>query len=191
MHPQKQIMTKASERAKQRRLDPASLSQAVWMRPPPPGQRCQLTGLSRTTLIDLGNRRAIIMKRICKPGSSKGIIIINKDSLRAYLDSITNEPIRCVMCGEPRQTQPWIEGEDICAACMKIEIDNARQVAFKLWQRKVKIERLAQRVVQILQRATAKWKRAHKYANECQAHLDRACGSNPLTKQRKKEHTYE
>jgi len=44
--------------------------------------------LSRSSLIELGDAGQIIMKRIRKPGATRGIIIINKQSLLAYLDSL-------------------------------------------------------------------------------------------------------
>lgn len=65
-----------------------SLRDAEWIRLPLPGARCPLTGLSRTTLIELGDRGEIVMKRICKPGASRGIVIIQKRSLLDYLDHL-------------------------------------------------------------------------------------------------------
>jgi hypothetical protein len=64
------------------------LRDACWLRLPPPGSRCPLTGLSRTTLIELGDAGKIVMKRIRKPHATRGIIIINKQSLLSYLDSL-------------------------------------------------------------------------------------------------------
>src|SRR5437762_9396255 len=66
----------------------STLRDAEWLRLPLPGARCPLTGLSRTTLIELGDRGEIVMKRVRKPGATRGIVIINKQSLLAYLDRL-------------------------------------------------------------------------------------------------------
>jgi hypothetical protein len=65
-----------------------SLRDAEWLRLPLPGARCPLTGLSRTTLVELGDSGKILMKRIRKAGATRGIVIINKQSLLLYLDSL-------------------------------------------------------------------------------------------------------
>ena len=67
----------------------SSLQDAEWLRLPLPGARCPLTGLSRTTLIELGDGGKIVMKRIRKPGATRGIVIINKHSLLTYLSGLT------------------------------------------------------------------------------------------------------
>ena len=72
----------------QRAFMESSLRDAEWLRLPLPGARCPLTGLSRTTLIELGDRGEIVLKRIRKPGATRGIVIINKQSLLAYLDRL-------------------------------------------------------------------------------------------------------
>jgi hypothetical protein len=63
----------------------STLSDAEWLRLPLPSDRCPLTGLSRTTLIELGDRGEIVMKRIRKPGATRGIVILHKQSLLDYL----------------------------------------------------------------------------------------------------------
>jgi len=67
----------------------SSLRDAEWLRLPLPGARCPLTGLSRTTLVELGESGKIVVKRIRKPGATRGIVIVNKDSLLTYLNSLT------------------------------------------------------------------------------------------------------
>jgi len=69
----------------------STLRDAEWLRLPLPGARCPLTGLSRTTLIELGDRREIVMKRIRKPGATRGIVILNKQSLLDYLDRLETD----------------------------------------------------------------------------------------------------
>ncbi len=69
----------------------ASVRDAEWLRLPLPGDRCPLTGLSRTTLLELGDRGLITLKRVRKPGAARGIVIINKQSLLNYLDRLEPE----------------------------------------------------------------------------------------------------
>src|ERR1700730_11395747 len=69
----------------------ANLREAEWLRLPLPGARCPLTGLSRTTLLELGDRGLITLKRIRKPGAARGIVIINKQSLLNYLNGLEPE----------------------------------------------------------------------------------------------------
>jgi hypothetical protein len=67
-----------------------SLRDAEWLRLPLPGARCPLTGLSRTTLLELGDRGDIVVKRIRKPGATRGIVIVNKQSLLSYLQNLAS-----------------------------------------------------------------------------------------------------
>jgi hypothetical protein len=69
----------------------SSLADAEWMRPPPPRGRCRLTGLSRSTLIQLGERGLIKLIRLRKPGARKGVVLISKESLLSYLRSVRPE----------------------------------------------------------------------------------------------------
>ena len=58
-----------------------------WERMPKPKGR--LLGLSRTTLLELAERREIKIANIRKPGSVKGIRLIYMPSLRAFLERAT------------------------------------------------------------------------------------------------------
>ena len=69
-------------------VEAPTLRDAEWIRPPLPGSCCPLTGLSRTTLIELGDSGKIVMKRIRKPNATRGLIIINKQSLLDYLNGL-------------------------------------------------------------------------------------------------------
>jgi hypothetical protein len=69
----------------------SSLADAEWLRPPAPRGRCRLTGLSRSTLIQLGERGLIKLIRLRKPGALKGVVLIEKESLLAYLRSVRPE----------------------------------------------------------------------------------------------------
>jgi hypothetical protein len=75
-----------------------SLKDAEWLRLPLPGDRCPLTGLSRTSLVELGERGKIKLIRVRKPGALRGIVLIHKCSLLSYLESLaaekSNEPDR-------------------------------------------------------------------------------------------------
>jgi hypothetical protein len=66
----------------------ASLADAQWLRLPPPRGRCRLTGLSRTTLIELGERGLIKLIRLRKREVVRGIVLISKESLLSHLGSI-------------------------------------------------------------------------------------------------------
>lgn len=64
------------------------LQNAAWIRLPKPLARCPLTGLSRPGLQDLCERSggAIKKVRIQRPGTARGVVIIHRKSLLAYLD---------------------------------------------------------------------------------------------------------
>ena len=67
------------------------LREAEWIRLPHPGGRCPLTGLARTTLLELGDRGSIVIKRIRRPGATRGVVIVNKKSLLDFLDRLETE----------------------------------------------------------------------------------------------------
>jgi hypothetical protein len=69
----------------------ASLGDAEWIRPPAPRGRCRLTGLSRSSLIELGEAGAFKLIRLRKPGAIRGLILIEKQSLLNYLRSVRPE----------------------------------------------------------------------------------------------------
>lgn len=59
-----------------------------FLRLPRPGERCKLTGLSRTTLCELIADGHVKAKKIRKRGSLRGITLIVTDSLLAYLHGL-------------------------------------------------------------------------------------------------------
>ncbi len=74
-----------------RRYDPASIAAAEFLRLPQPGTRCWLTSLSRSTLnelIDAGEIRAVTIRQ---PGARRGIKLLNKQSVLAYLAKLDAE----------------------------------------------------------------------------------------------------
>lgn len=71
-------------------LTETSLKDAEFLRLPPPRARDPLTGLSRTSLVELGDRGVIKMIRVRKPGAVRGICLIEKESLLSYLRSLAS-----------------------------------------------------------------------------------------------------
>lgn len=71
------------------------LQHAAWIRLPKQLTRCPLTGLSRSGLQDLCERSggAVKMVRIQRPGASRGVILIHRESLLAYLDRISEDQL--------------------------------------------------------------------------------------------------
>jgi hypothetical protein len=61
---------------------------AEFTRLPRPGQRCKISGLSRTTLCELIDAGHIKAKKLKKRGSLRGITLILTDSLLAYLHAL-------------------------------------------------------------------------------------------------------
>lgn len=66
-----------------------------WLRLPRNGERCRLTGLSRTSIRELvepcrvnGGRPPVRSILLRKKGALRGIRLISKESLLAYLDSV-------------------------------------------------------------------------------------------------------
>lgn len=64
----------------------------VWMRVCRPGQRCPVSGLSRSTLIELcvpgprnGYRPPVEARRLKRKGAARGILIVSKFSLLNYI----------------------------------------------------------------------------------------------------------
>src|SRR5262245_21643086 len=69
----------------------SSLADAEFLRLPPPRGRCRISGMSRTALIEAGERGLFKLIRIRKPGATRGIILLEKSSLLAWLRSLTPE----------------------------------------------------------------------------------------------------
>jgi hypothetical protein len=68
----------------------AKESDEEWVRLPKPGER--FWGLSRSTLLELGQLGKIRMAHIRKPGSTRGLRLIWRPSLTAYVESCVEEP---------------------------------------------------------------------------------------------------
>lgn len=77
--------------ALRRSFDSANISDAEWLRLPQPGTRCRLSGLSRSTLnerIDAGDIRAVTIRQ---SGARRGIKLLNRRSVLAYLAKLDAE----------------------------------------------------------------------------------------------------
>ncbi len=68
---------------------------AAWLRLPRPGERCPVSGLSRSTLVELvrpcernGHRPPVEAKHLKRKGTSRGVVLISRASLLAYLDAL-------------------------------------------------------------------------------------------------------
>lgn len=70
------------------KFDPADLSACEFLRLPSPGARCRLTGMSRTSLNEAIDRRDIRAITVRQPGATRGIKLIFKESLLAWLSKL-------------------------------------------------------------------------------------------------------
>ena len=73
------------------KIEGAALADAEFIRLPRPRDRCPLSGLSRTTLVELldaGKVKGLIIR---KPGSTRGIRLIVKASLLSYLHGLAEK----------------------------------------------------------------------------------------------------
>jgi len=74
-----------------RRFEEAGLGDAEWIRLPKPGARCRLSSLSRTSLNEAVARGEIRSITVRQPGSTRGIKLLNKASLAAWLNRLDQE----------------------------------------------------------------------------------------------------
>jgi len=81
-----------------RAFEAADLSDAEYLRLPAPRARCRLSSLSRTTLCELIERKAIRAIKVRQPGAQRGVVLINRQSLLHYLRRLEAE-----QCGEASQ----------------------------------------------------------------------------------------
>jgi len=74
-----------------RAFDAADISNAEFLRLPSPRARCRLTGLSRTTLCELIERKEIRAIKVRQPGAQRGVVLIIRQSLLDYLRRLEAE----------------------------------------------------------------------------------------------------
>jgi hypothetical protein len=72
---------------------------AAWLRLPRPGDRCPVSSLSRSTLVELikpcernGGNPPVEARHLKREGTSRGIVLINRASLLAYIDALPPVP---------------------------------------------------------------------------------------------------
>lgn len=68
---------------------------AAWLRLPRPVERCPVSGLSRSTLVELvrpcernGHRPPVEARHLKRQGSARGVVLINRASLLAYIGNL-------------------------------------------------------------------------------------------------------
>lgn len=69
----------------------APLLPPEFVRLPRPKTRCAITGLSRTTLVELIDGGKIRAVRLRKRGAARGITLVNRQSLLEYLHSLETQ----------------------------------------------------------------------------------------------------
>jgi hypothetical protein len=79
-------------------LEQSEIDRPEFIRLPKPGDRCRLTGLSRSTLAELtvpcpanGHRPPVKSLVVKKRGATRGIRLINFDSLLDYLHKLESQ----------------------------------------------------------------------------------------------------
>lgn len=73
------------------RFESAAPNEAEFLRLPKPGQRCPLTQLSRTGIIELGEAGLIKLARVRRPGTTRGCVLVVKQSLLDYLHGLADK----------------------------------------------------------------------------------------------------
>lgn len=75
-------------------LTSAVFDNATWLRLPRPGERCPVSGLSRSTLAELvrpcernGYRPPVEARLLKRKGAARGVLLVSKQSLLAYIDA--------------------------------------------------------------------------------------------------------
>jgi ribosomal protein S27E len=137
---------------KQQLTEP-TMKQPEWMRLPGPLERCPISALSRSALLDLGAAVPGLITRLRKAHSLRGSVLVHVPTLRSYLESIRQQQIqqpvpkvkkvtqvvpslaaaakhefKCVECGHTTVlTYQDCWGKIIrCAECSAIVADNRR-----------------------------------------------------------------
>lgn len=80
-----------SPKGLENRFSPASLESAEWARLPRARERCPVSGLSRSGIIDLANAVPGLIVRVRRPGCIRGACLVSLSVLRAHLLSLQAE----------------------------------------------------------------------------------------------------
>jgi hypothetical protein len=78
-------------KGQENRFTPASLEWAEWKRLPGARERCPVSGLSRSGLIDLANVVPGLLVRVRRPGCIRGAVLLSLPVLRSYLQGLQIE----------------------------------------------------------------------------------------------------
>ena len=70
------------------KFEPASTKDAEWGRLPRAGDKCPVSGLSRSGMIDLGNVVPGLLVRVRRPGCIRGAVLVSLPVLRSYLQGL-------------------------------------------------------------------------------------------------------
>ena len=73
------------------RFSPASLESAEWGRLPRARERCPVSQMSRSGLIDLANAVPGLLVRVRRPGCIRGAVLVSLPVLRDHLRSLQAE----------------------------------------------------------------------------------------------------
>lgn len=73
------------------RFTPASLESAEWARLPRAREKCPVSQLSRSGLIDLANAVPGLLVRVRRPGCIRGAVLVSLPVLRSYLQGLQAE----------------------------------------------------------------------------------------------------
>jgi ribosomal protein S27E len=76
---------------KQQQLTEQSTPQQEWIRLPGPLERCPISALSRSSLLDLGSTVPGLITRLRKADSVRGSVLVHVPTLRAYLESMRQQ----------------------------------------------------------------------------------------------------
>lgn len=78
-------------KGQENRFTPASLESAEWGRLPRAREKCPVSQLSRSGLIDLANAVPGLLVRVRRPGCIRGSVLVSLPVLRSYLQGLQAE----------------------------------------------------------------------------------------------------
>ena len=73
------------------KFEPAPLESAEWGRLPRAREKCPVSQLSRSGLIDLANAVPGLLVRVRRPGCIRGAVLVSLPVLRSYLQGLQAE----------------------------------------------------------------------------------------------------
>ena len=75
-------------KGQENKFQTASLESAEWARLPRAREKCAVSNLSRSGIIDLGNVVPGLLVRVRRPGTIRGAVLVHLPTLRAHLRSL-------------------------------------------------------------------------------------------------------